>query len=304
MIDRLKIYPSLSPDERREVDAFVAAHPEYAAAHVEARQLADLFDELRRTQVAEDDVAFVVARKAVNPDAEPYDAALDRAIDEDPSLAALVNVYQARVEALQASVHPGDLFARLTASSSGSTDPVVREPARKLPFMRLISVPARLAVAASVAVMIAIAALLAVEASRMSELERMASFQADELNAARYTMTPRSADTFQLTRTDSLLIEAVEEIRDARVLRFGILTGYRVESIVRAESLLTHVVQTLPADNFVALEARYLRAKTALVRDEPEQAVRDLRVVIELEGARADRARALLDEVELKVSTL
>jgi hypothetical protein len=295
--ERLLQYPLLTEEERHEIDVLVGQTSEHAGLHEEMRALASLFDEVRTTAACDDDAAFVVARGALEPDAPPFDEEIEFAVAHDPELRGRYEAYVERVRALSEHHDPLTHFESLRKRSPESGGQMVREPLPRVTPLRRAFPRYALAVAASLA-LVAVAGLLILESQRGSIQDRLGDFQSDEIDPDRYLMTARSADTFRLSPTDSLLLQAIEDIRDARTVRIGRVTHYDSDGLARADARLTEVIERLSPDDYVALEARYLRAKTLLLQEDPQAAMADLRAVIEYEGARTARARALLQEME------
>lgn len=303
MTNSILAYPLLSPDERRSLEVQVAGSPEYAPLLDEMRHLADLLDEVRRRDADIDAAAFLAAARSVEPATEPYDQQFALTIETDPALHAAYREFANRVKALEQDINPFDHFERLTGivvKDDTQGRQAVREPIPPPSRSRRFARPVW-AIAATLAVFAVAGTLLITEWQSTSEWQRLGAFRSDEVSSHRYLITARSADSVELAPTDSLLLDAIGDLQRARTTRYGFLPTYSVAHLRSADSLLSIVIDELPDENYVALEARYLRAKSSLIAEDVAAAVGDLQAVVDHEGARSARARDLLGEIRSRL---
>src|SRR5690606_29642769 len=119
--ERLLLYDELPPDERAELDAYLAEHPDAAALLAEGRALRDLLAEARSgsAEPSSAELAEYVATRHLGPQPPPPDlAALEERVEraaERPEVRAQLAALEERLEALAAgAADPATQFERLT----------------------------------------------------------------------------------------------------------------------------------------------------------------------------------------------
>ena len=300
--DRLADYPALSPREREAVDAYVAAHPEWAETHEEARQLADLLDRTR-SGVEPLDVAEAVAGEALG---QPMRADVRRAMASDPDLRAHADAVQARVAELAADMEdPLAQFERLTGRAAAPrADPASprraetldgrraddRAPAARPGGLRLAwSRP--LAYAAAVC-LIAYGGLFAYSAQSLSDRDRLA----DLGGLADYEpLRLRGGEADDL---DARLDVVLDGVDDARRSTLGLFPRYDDDALDDVARGLQDIVSAAAPGSTVHEEALFGLARVRFAQDRAAPARAALDALIAGGGARAREARRLLDALD------
>lgn len=107
--EQLTLYPELSSEERRDVEAYVSAHPEWQSAFEEAKKWDHLLAELRhlgRDPSGDEALAYYVTTRRLQPDRAPEAVRLfllriEERITSDPAFAARVAKMESRMQALE-----------------------------------------------------------------------------------------------------------------------------------------------------------------------------------------------------------
>ena len=142
---RILSYPHLSPEEQREVEAYVDEHPEWAALLDDVRSLQTLAEAVQREQDASR-TASVLAVYVVGRHLAPDDAStelqeafadMEARLQDDEVLRRRAEAMQDRVEEAEAAVNPRQHFETLTgqevAAGPAVPDETIREVAESSP---------------------------------------------------------------------------------------------------------------------------------------------------------------------------
>jgi hypothetical protein len=307
MIDRDTIfeYPALDLEARRALESEVRADGRHVELLEEMIFLARMIDEARHRNIGLEELAYVAAQEHSEDLKSPFADSVKKIAAEDEKLSEELEAMRLRAGALIESHDPIAHFESLRSTSvdSGVAPETVRSarvggdraPVRR---SRLRSVAGDWWSTAAALVVIALVGIFALAlVSAESDVVRLGHFEMDEINPQRYLMTARSADSFSLTPTDSVMVQALHLLRESRSVRLGIFPRYDQKNLSDASALLSEVIARLPENDFLSLEARYLRAKARLLAEDPRAAIQDLEVLLQYEGTRNARARTLLTEV-------
>ena len=299
--DRLSEYPSLSPPERDAVDAYVEAHPEWAPALDEARDLAAVLDRARGG-LRPVDVAEAVAGATRG---RPLDAEVAAALEADAGLRAHAETVRSRIDALDAEREdPVAQFERLTARADRAAEPSVdrgaRAPSRTTTDRapdRAAAPPARsralrlvrpLAYAAAVLVA-AYGALFLVSTQSVSDRDRLADLSSlSEYEPLRL----RGGEADDL---DGRLDEVLDGVDDARRSVLGLFPRYDEVELDAVAVALEDVVSAAAAGSAIHEEALFALARVRFFQGRTTAARGALEALVERRGARAAEARRLLD---------
>ena len=312
--DRLTDYPALSLGERADIDAFVATHPEWADAHHEARQLADLLDRAR-SGAQPIDVADAVVGQAFG---QPMRSDLRQAVDADPILQAHADATRTRIAELAADMEdPLAQFERLTgraatplalvdvssspgadASSPSTTEetegrragdrapePTVRPGRLRLAWAR------PLAYAAAVC-LVAYAGLFVYSTQSLSDRDRLA----DLGGLADYEpLRLRGGEADDL---DARLDVALDGVDDARRSTLGLFPRYDDAALDAVATNLQDIVSAAAPGSSVHEEALFGLARVRFAQDREAPARAALDALVDGGGVRAPEARRLLDALD------
>jgi hypothetical protein len=302
MKDKIEIYAALSSQEREEVDAFVSRHPEYAADLTEAKQIAELLKLVRESGVTEDDIAHLAARRALEPHNSIECSRVTRAIQSDRDLAELYELYSRRLQELDEdhdAVSHFEVLTGITIDVKNDPSPdarMVREPARSQ--LKLLSRREFWPAIAAVMAFLALVGVLGLaQWNATSDLERAGFAASQEMAPDRFTITPRSTDQYRLTPTDSLFLQGLQRLQNARIPLLGIIPRVDAGVAHEAEAIFTDVLGRLDETEFLALEVRFARATAFLMQERADEALRDLEFVVKHEGLRHHEALALAAKI-------
>lgn len=301
--DRLEAYPTLSPEERDAVDAYVAANPEWTADLESARQLAALLDR-HRGGASRIDVAEAVAGEALG---QPVDGELAMALDTDPDLKAHAGTVRQRVAELAAEMEdPVAQFERLTGRTSArplapvntgtvpspdrragdrAPEPSVRPGRMRLAWTRPLAYAAAFLVAAY-------GGLFLVSTQTLSDRDRLADLGA---LSGYEPLRLRGGEADDL---DIRLDVALDGVDDARRSVLGLFPRYDTEALDGVAVALEDIVSAAPASSSVHEEALFALARVRFAQDRETSARAALESLVENGGARAPDARRLLDALE------
>ena len=301
--DRLDAYPTLSPQERDEVDAYVVANPEWAVALNEARQLAAVLDR-HRAGVSRVDVAEAVVSEALG---QTVDAEVAEALTSDASLQAHAEAVRQRVAELANEMEdPVAQFERLTGRSS--TQPLTLVNTGSIPFPDRAGQragdrapeptvrPGRLRVAwarplayAAALLVVAYSGLFLVSTQTLSDRHRLADL--DGL-AAYEPLRLRGGEADDL---DTRLDVALDGIDEARRSILGLFPRYDTDALDVVATNLEDIVSAAAPNSSVHEEALFALARVRFAQERGTPARAALEALIEGGGARSPEARRLLD---------
>ena len=301
--DRLDAYPSLAPHEREEVDAYVAANPEWETALHEVRQLAALLDR-HRAGVSRVDVAEAVASEALGQTMDPEVA---DALATDAHLNAHADTVRQRVAELAAEMEdPVAQFERLTGRAAASPlslvntgslpfpdrraddrapEPTVRPGRLRRAWTRPLATAAALLVVAYSSLFL-ISTQTIPDRDRLADLGVLSDYEPLRLRGG-------EADDLE-RRLDVVL----DEVDDARRSILGLFPRYDAEALDDVAIHLEDVVSAAAPGSSVHEEALFALARVRFVQEREAPARASLEALIEAGGARAPGARRLLDVLD------
>lgn len=307
--DQIPLYALLSADERDDVEAYVAAHPEWAGALEEARALDELLQDARllhRDPLTDEALAFYLAhhhidQHAPSPVLQQAFERVEEQLEEHPELRERQRRMQQRLKELEAASDPIAQFERLTGhhlveeKSAATGEREDRAPRRHARLHVLPAGWARWGIAAVLAVVVLYGVLLLVSRATEPELQRLAYVEADELRGYS-TMRLRSASpaVTDTTAPDHLFMQAVDMLESAYRSHLGLFPTYDQAEVDRAAALLEQVIAREVPESFVRIEAYYFLGKARLAQNRPEEARIALQKVIDESGPRSGEAKEIL----------
>ncbi len=277
---RLTEYPALAPDQRGEVDAYVADHPEWVEQHAEAQAFAALLD-----------AALEGGVDGQAPEGPP-------GREESPDAVG----FRERHDDLAATEDPVRKFERLTGRS---LDPVPgvggngqarglpaapdRPAARAAGRARLVPrwVPAMVAV-----LVVAYGGLYALSSASISERAQLAALGELSEYAA---PTLRGADDPQ--DLSARLDAALDHVDEARESTLGLYPRYDDAALTAVAADLGAISTEAEPGTSVAQEARLALGRVYLYLGRDGDAARVLGTLVREGGYRASAARRLLDYI-------
>ena len=294
-------YPTLSPDERAEVDVRVAEHPEWAEAHADAQRLAALFDAATAADDADDLAQRTVARRLGLSLSDVDDA------PGGPEWDAEKERIEARLDALAAEAEdPIRRYERLTGESLGtasatdapmaSASPLSlltpapdRPPTPARPRLRLLR--ASTWAAAAAVFLVAYGTLFAVSTATVSERARVAAL--GEIDAA----PPPVLRGGEAVPTADRLVAAFDAIDDARQSTLGLFPSYDDAALATAADELAALTADTAPTSWESQEARLALGRVLLYQGRDAEAARVLGGLVEEGSYRGSAARRLLDAI-------
>jgi len=298
--DRLEAYPTLSPQERDEVDAYVAAHPKWAADLDEARQLATVLDR-HRAGVSRVDVAEAIAGEALG---QTVNADVAEALASSPDLQAHADTVRQRVDALAAKLEdPISQFERLTGRASASPLTLVNTGAIPFPDRRAgdrapetTVRPGRLRLAwarplatAAVLLVVAYSGLFLVSTQTLSDRHRLADLDAlSDYEPLRL----RGGEADDLDRRLDVVLDEVDATRRSVL---GLFPSYDAAALDDVAIHLEDIVSAAAPNSSVHEEALFALARVRFAQEQETPARAALTALVQSGGARAPEAQRLLD---------
>jgi tetratricopeptide (TPR) repeat protein len=320
--EQILSYPQLPDAEKEAVEAYVEDHPEWAPLLRDVRALEAAAREASVDPAAVDDpllAAYVVARHlgtgAESPALAEAFEALERRMEEDPSLRERAEAARRRLRSAEAAVDPVSQFEALTGrrlpaeAAPAAADPPTdrdptadRDPAAPTTSVvdRLLSLPLAVRGVGAVAVLLlgTYAALFVASTASQSTLDRLAAVDVgDQMVESYYSTNTRSATapTADTAQAGTLYLDALATLRDARTSTLGLFPRYDAEAVGRAEAQLKRVLDRTEQDSFLALEAQFYLGKANLAQGQVDAARTRFETVVEGEGRLAEEARRILD---------
>jgi hypothetical protein len=313
--EQILTYPHRPPDEQREIESFVEAHPEWAPLLHDVRALEGIVPRVDGPDRPTDALlaTYVVVQHLhpdeVSPALKDALSNLEGRIDRDPALRERAEAVRRRLEAAEDHVDPVAQFESLTGHAlERETDAeeevtsASAEQASPLSVLdRLLRLPGTVRWAgAAVAVLLgAYGVLYGVSAASQSPLDRLAAPDVSDRVVSSYADTrtrgPATPDTMQV---QDVYLEALSLLRGARTSTLGLFPRFDPEKLGRAEQLLTQVTEQTPPSSFLALEAQFYLGKVNLAQRQVDTARAQLRRVVKRDGRQADEARRILRRLQ------
>ena len=329
--EQILSYPHLPDEKKREVEAYVEDHPEWAELLRDVRSLESLTRDVRGDAKGADEphlTAYVMAQYLETEVRSSALAAafedLERRMEEDPALRERVEAARRRLRRAEAEVDPVAQFESLTGhslspdaadaagapeerSSGADRRDADRAAAGSPPSVadRILALPLAVrGMAAAVAVLLgAYAVLFAASTASQSTADRLAAVDvSDQMVESYYSTNTRSAAAPSDTmRVDDLYLGALSTLRGARTSTLGLFPSYDAEALERAEAQLKEVLTRTETDSFLALETQFYLGKTHLAQGRIEAARKRFETVVEQGGRRAPEARSILEALREEV---
>ncbi len=314
--ERILLYSELSPEERSEVDAYVASHPELSELLEGVRAFENLVKEAQAFagQPPGDSVlAYYVATRLLERHPMPEGlrgvfARLEAALENDAALRERYGIFERRMRELEAASDAVAQFERLAGYTleppgEGERPPALhpskprrmadrasRRPAR---LFRTARLPARWAMAASLALVALYGVLFVISEASRPALDR--SLHLDEDAGAFNGLHVRSGNGgFMTGPADSLYFRAMDALGEARTSTLGLFPHYDAERLREAAGYLKKVVEMEEPNTFLYLEAQFFLGKIYLAQGNLPEAEAAFEAVVSGQGSRMDEAREML----------
>lgn len=318
--EQILSYPHLSPEEQRNVEAYVEAHPEWAPLLRDVRTLEGLAQDVQGDLPSDALLGtYIVAQhfhlKEESPPLQKAFSRLEARLAEDDALRRQAEAAQRRLEEASSAIDPVAHFERVTGhtleevassqASSPSTTVSEDRDARASSdsvldvLFELPMVVQRAAVAVVLLVGL-YGGLYVASISSQSTLERLAAVEvSDQVIDSYYTTETRSiAPEADTQSVDDLYLEALSSVREARTSTLGLFPQYDMEKLNRAEKLFREVLSEVEPGSFLALEAHFYLGKVALAQEEVEAARSHFKTVVKREGRKASEAYEILKTLQ------
>lgn len=316
--EKILQFVELSPDEQQAVEAYVDAHPQWRPLLEEVKALEEVRREVQLLREVDDEALayYVVAQHFGVGASAPLQRVFDRIearLARDPAFRDRYEVLIRRLEEIASGLDPIAQFEELSGfrvAAEGEMKPdrdrverdaarngrsFVNEVARIIPHPHVM----RWAVAAVLVVAVLYGGLFVVSYATQTETERLALVDASEIEVEGYELNTRgSQEPLDSLSTDTLYLEALYTLREARTTTLGLFPRYDQEKLDQAEELLRHVIEREADDSFLQHEAYFFLGKVHLAQGEIEAARSNFKAVAMREGQRTDEAVQILTELE------
>ncbi|PSQ81358.1 MAG: hypothetical protein BRD41_02805 [Bacteroidetes bacterium QS_1_63_11] len=314
--EQILSYPHLPVEEKRDVEAYVEANPEWAPLLQDVRSIEHLAERAEVNRPSDALLATYVTVQHLHPEAVPSRlqaafAELEARTEEDETLRQDLDAARRRVQDAEAAVDPVSHFESLTdhtlapeMSREPAADPESSEAREATPsllgvFLNLPVLLRRGAVAVVVLVGF-YGVLYGVSTALQSPLDRLATVEVSSQVVDSYADTNlRSpvpeADTASV---DERYLKALSTLRKARISTLGLFPRYDQDALAQAEQGLSRVLERVEPESFLALEANFYLGKISLAQEEVEAARRHFKTVVKEEGRQADEAYDILKTLQ------
>lgn len=338
--EHILAYPHLSSDEKEKVEVYVDEHPEWESLLRDVKELERLAQDAQRVGTfppGDEVLATHVMAQQLYPEALPSSlrdafSRLEARMETDADLRAQHARIRSHLEALDAAFDPQSHFEELTGHAAlrdadAQTTPVdsddakapASSPADRKPAAPsrptgsrttgervsswMTSAASRWALATVALLTVAYGALYVGSRLAQDPLDRLASVNVDQDVLDSYQMRTRSVapDPGSIS-VDQTYLMALRTLDGARQSTFGLFPHYDTDKLGRSEELLRTVIERTDDGSFVQLEALYYLGNVQLAQGDVEQARRNLKAVVQLEGRRAEEAYTILKELQQDVA--
>lgn len=320
--EQILSYPQLSAEKKREVEAYVEEHPEWAPLLRDVRSL----ESLATGGDGSDPLltAYIVAQYIQGEDSpskmkETF-SRLEERLQQDPDLRERAEAIRQRLADAEDTLDPVRHFEEVTghrlslsrpdptgsaesmsvfqsASSKEDGRPLVRS---FVDHLRSLPLAIQCAGAAIVLLLGTYVGLFAASEASQTTLERLAAVEEGGQVVENYSNTKtRSATPAPDTTTvDELYVEALSSLRTARTSTLGLFPSYDAKTLRHVEQRLTEVLDRTEEGSFLALEARFYLGKVYLAQARVDAAYEAFKTVVERDGRKANEAQAILETLE------
>ena len=319
--EKILSYPHLPVDRKREVEAYVESHPEWAPLlqdvrsieHLSANRQSDLpSDALLATYVT---VQYLHPGgvEGLSPRLQEALSEIDARIENEETLRLEVEAARRRLKEAEAAVDPVSQFEALTehtldevSNPEWAENP---EPASVGPqdtssslweiFLNLPRLAQYGAVAATLLV-VAYGGLYGVSQTTQSTLDRLATVEVSDQVVESYADTNlRSpAPESEASSVDEQYLAALSILRRARTSTLGLFPRYDPDALTLAEQRLGQVLEQVEPDSFLALEAHFYLGKIALAQEDVDAARSHFKTVVKQDGRQAREAYDILKTLQ------
>ena len=319
--EKILSYPHLPVDEKREIEAYVESHPEWAPLLQDVRSIEHLSVNWQSDLPSDALLATYVTVRYLHPDgmqdvSPQLQAALskvDARIESEETLRHEVEVARRRLKEAEATVDPVSQFEALTehtldevphpgwaeesnSASSGTQDasPSLWEIFLNLPRL------ARYGAVAAVLLVVAYGGLYGVSQATQSPLDRLAAVEVSDQVVESYADTNlRSpAPESEASSVDQQYLEGLSVLQRARTSTLGLFPRYDAEALAQAEQRFEQVLEQVEPDSFLALEAHFYLGKISLAQNEVDTARNHFKTVVRQEGRQAREAYDILKTLQ------
>lgn len=319
-------YDALTPAERAEAEAYLAAHPEAHALVTEGRALYAVLEQAARSggevpdpeSVARYVLSRYASRHPLPPDLAAIGRRVEAALRTHPEVERQYSIMQDRLRALADGAEaPRSQFERLAGYSLDSVPAVDPTPVGAAstesaapafapdrhrswrapsgapdprPLLRRLSLP-RLAMAASFLLALAYVGLLLASNATRTEFEQLADLES----------VPSEYEGLRLRGVDGLMDPAAERyaaaldrLNEARSTTLGLFPHYDEAGLDTTLHLLQQVTTLDGPDAALGLEAWYLIGRILLHQGNTDAARAAFQIVVERQGPSTPDARRML----------
>jgi hypothetical protein len=314
--EQILSYPHLPVEEKRDVEAYVEANPEWAPLLRDVRSIEHLAGRTEADRPSNALLATYVTVQHLHPEEVPSRlqdafAELEARIEEDETLRRDLDAARRRMQEAEAAVDPVSHFESLTdhtldpePSPESAADPESSEAGEASPSLLevFLNVPVLLRRGAVAVVVLAgvYGVLYGASTALQSPLDRLATVEVSSQVVDSYAETTLrdpvpEADTASV---DERYLKALSTLRGARTSTLGLFPRYDQDALARAERGLSRVLEQVDAGSFLALEARFYLGKIALAQEEVQAARRHFKAVVKGDGRRSQEAYDILKALQ------
>lgn len=314
--EQILSYPHLPVEEKRDIEAYVEANPEWAPLLRDVRSIEHLAERTEADRLSDALLATYVTVQHLHPEEVPSRlqdafAELEARIEEDETLRRDLDAARRRMQEAEAAVDPVSHFESLTdhtldpePSPEPAADPESSEAGEASPSLLevFLNVPVLLRRGAvAVVVLVGVYGVLyGASTALQSPLDRLATVEVSSQVVDSYAETTlRSpvpeADTASV---DEQYLRALSTLRKARTSTLGLFPRYDQDALAQAEQGLSRVLEQVDAGSFLALEAHFYLGKISLAQEEVVAARRHFKTVVTEEGRQSDKAYDILKALQ------
>lgn len=321
--ERIFRYPDLSSAEQAKLEEAIRSHPDQESLRSLLAEVKALDQRLHHLELPPESEAphplpnALLALYVVRTEHELLDtwspamqqafAEVEAHLEHNSDLRTRVAKMRKRFSETETSVDPVRHFEAISdhdtgtapavspsgssSTTNGSTEPGLVDRIAKIPQYVTYSL------AGAGAMLILYGVLFVISLMMQSPTERMAALDSEQMNVEGYEITTRSVEAVPQSNDETFLL-ALETLERSYVTTLGLFPRFDEAKLTTAQEHFEALVDSEPSGSFLQLEARFFLGKTYLAQGEVEAARDAFRYVVIGEGARADEASALLEEIQ------
>jgi predicted negative regulator of RcsB-dependent stress response len=319
--EKILSYPHLSVEKKREVEAYVEAHPKWAPLLEDVRSIEHLSANWQSDLPSDALLATYVTVRHLHPDGGEgisprlRDAlsAIDARIENEKPLRREVEAARRRLKEAEAAVDPVSHFEALTGHALDEESAPARvenpepEPGGSPEGGRsvlevFLTLPrlARYGTVAATLLVVAYGGLYGVSQATQSTLDRLAAVEVSDQVVESYADTNlRSpAPESEASSVDEQYLAALSTLRRARTSTLGLFPRYDPDALASAKQRLGQVLEQVEPNSFLALEAHFYLGKIALAQEDVDAARSHFKTVVRQKGRQAREAYDILKTLQ------